>query len=93
MKRFTFRENHRNSIIQRRLDFFCFQCFVRTTHKADLLASFCSEHSALDMIKEYQSAKRLRKFRNCLYYSIKKVVHKMSNYMKTATLFLSKENV
>ena len=45
-RRFTFHQNHVSGNIQRRLDYFSIPNFLQeTVIKADILASFCSDHS------------------------------------------------
>ena len=48
VKRFTFRQNHVSGFIERRLDFFLISNMLQESIiRADVLASFCTDHSPI----------------------------------------------
>ena len=85
-KRFTFRQNHVPSFVERRLDFFLiFNMLQESIIKTDVLASFCFDHSPIFFSLQLKDmptpGKGFWKFSNYLT-SNAEYVEKMKNYLK-----------
>ena len=54
-KRFTFHQNHVSGRSQRRLDYFLISNILQETIRADVLTSFCSDHSPIIFTISFES--------------------------------------
>ena len=101
-KRFSFHQNHVPGRIQRRLDLLLIPNFLQKTFiRADLLASFCSDHSTIFTIHKFfivefesnnKRGKSMWKFNKSLL-SNDEYINKFRNHISKSLSFLNQNSI
>mgnify|MGYP001794690185 CR=1 FL=1 len=97
VKRYTFHQNHSTGFIQRRLDYFFISNELQeSTIKADIIASFSTDHSPILFSIKFQDAplrgKGTWKF-NCSLLKNNEYVEKMKNHITLTLAKVEEENI